>query len=62
MLQADLFEKDTALVLMQELKKTRDITENVRRGLFARYNELERMVLEIKYKMDLNDEKCSAQT
>lgn len=62
MLQADMFEKDTALVLMQELQKTRDITENVRRGLFARYNELERMVLEIKYKMDINDEKCSTQT
>lgn len=37
--------------LLAELKKTHDLTENVRRGLFARYNQLERDVLALQEKV-----------
>lgn len=51
-MQLDMFETDTAMFLMKELSKTREVTENVRRGLFARYNELERMFLDFQARVE----------
>jgi hypothetical protein len=50
-MQLDMFNADQNLFLIQELAKTKEMTENVRRGLFARYNALERMVLDLQYQI-----------
>ena len=51
MTQLDLFPVDQYNFLVQKLEETRSLTENVRRGLFARYNTLERDVLELQEKI-----------
>jgi phage-related protein len=51
MIQLDLLdvtEIDSLVRAMKELKESQD---NTRRGLFARYNDLERTVLEIQAKL-----------
>ena len=51
-MQLDMFNNDQALYLMQELAKTKEMTENVRRGLFARYNALEALVIDLQTKIE----------
>jgi hypothetical protein len=48
--QPDLFENDQVTLLRMEVQKYKEIAENVRRGVFARINELERMILELTNK------------
>ena len=50
--QLEMFPQSQFDYLIKELQKTHDLTENVRRGLFARYNQLERDVLELRGKLD----------
>lgn len=49
--QLEMFPQDQFQFLVKELQKTHDLTENVRRGLFARYNQLEKDVLELQEKL-----------
>lgn len=49
--QLEMFPQGQFDYLIQELKKTHDLTENIRRGLFARYNQLEKDVLELQEKL-----------
>lgn len=51
MIQMDMFENDQLMYVIKELQETRVMTENVRRGLFARYNQLERDVIELRDKI-----------
>ena len=51
MIQLDMFENDQLMYVIKELQATREMTENVRRGLFARYNQLERDVIELRDKI-----------
>lgn len=50
--QLDLFNRGELDFVLSEMKKTRDLTENVRKGLFARYNSLERLVLDLMQKLE----------
>lgn len=50
MIQLDLFENDQVNMLRIEVQKYKEISENVRRGVFARLNELEKVVLEMTKK------------
>jgi FtsZ-binding cell division protein ZapB len=44
MYQLDLFEKDTIKLIMQEIDKIRERSENVQRGVYARVAELKKEV------------------
>lgn len=55
MIQLDLFQKSED-IFMIELQKIKQSSENVRRGVFARVNELERMVLELAKKVEGKDD------
>lgn len=46
--QLDLFEKDTIKLIMQEIDKIRERSENVQRGCFARVAELKKEVDKLK--------------
>lgn len=52
MIQMDMFENERMLYILKELKELRDMTDNVRRGLFARYNEIERDVIDLRCKIE----------
>lgn len=49
--QLEMFPQSQFDFLIKKLQETRDLTENVRRGLFARYTELERDVEYLKEKL-----------
>ena len=48
MIQLDMLEENEMMAVLRELKKVKDASENARRGLFARFNELERIVFELR--------------
>lgn len=48
MIQLDFFEKDQNLLLWDEIRKVKESSENVRRGVFKRISEFEKIVLEMK--------------
>ena len=50
--QLDLFDNERMIHLLKEIKELKDTTENVRRGLFARYNQIERDVMDLRAKVD----------
>jgi len=50
-MQLDMFE-DNLTTLTNEVEKLKKSTDNVRRGLFARHNELAKIFLEIKQEID----------
>lgn len=47
-MQLDLFEKDSVKLLIEELSKVKQSCDNVRRGLFARHNELAKLYLALR--------------
>jgi len=47
-MQLDLFEKDEIKLLREELKKVKDSSDSVRRGIFARHGELAKLYLALK--------------
>lgn len=51
-IQLDFFEKDEIKLLMQEHMKLKQSCDNVRRGIFARHNELAKMYLELREEFD----------
>lgn len=51
-MQLDLFERDEVKLLMREIAEVRERADNVRRGLFARHNELARLYLELRQEVD----------
>lgn|GEM_PF-4202557 len=48
MIQLDLFEKNDLILVLNELKKTREMSEAVRRGVFRRVAELEQKLKELQ--------------
>lgn len=53
-LQFDLFyENDEAKEALQEAREAKEMTHKVRRGLFARHNELSKMYIELSMRMEL---------
>ena len=50
--QLDFFEQLQLDSLKREMKKVRETSENVRRGLFARHNELAKMFLAQQQEID----------
>ena len=52
-LQLELFEEYTELdILKKELAEVRLRNENVRKGIFARHNELAKLFIELSEKVD----------
>lgn len=54
MIQLDLFEKSTIQLIMHEIEKIRERSENVQRGVYARVAELKKEVEKLK-KENIND-------
>ena len=50
--QLDIFEDIDLTTLKEEMKKVRETSENVRKGLFARHNELAKMFLAQQQEID----------
>lgn len=50
--QLDIFEEVNISILKDELKKVKDSSDNVRKGLFARHNELAKMFLAQQQEID----------
>ena len=50
--QLDIFEETDISSLKEEMKKVKETSDNVRKGLFARHNELAKMFLEQKKEID----------
>ena len=48
MIQLDFFETNQNILLWEELRKVRQSSENVRKGVFKRIHELEKIVNEWK--------------
>lgn len=48
MIQLDLFEKNDLVLVLNELKKIRESSEAVRRGVFRRVAELEQKIKELQ--------------
>lgn len=48
MIQLDMLEENEMMVVLAELKKIKDSAEKSRRSLFARFNELEKIVFELR--------------
>jgi phage shock protein A len=44
-LQLDIFDEQEIFLLKQEMKKTKDTSENVRKGIFARFHALEKNLM-----------------
>lgn len=51
-MQLDLFQEDDIDVLNDRMDKLESSTASVRRGIFARHNELARMYLSLKEELD----------
>ena len=51
-LQLDMFEKDEIVLLRLEIDKIKASSENVRRGVFSRVTELEKLVKHMSEKID----------
>ncbi len=48
MIQLDLFEKDQIALFLEEMRKIKESSDKARRGLFKRYDELAKEILELK--------------
>lgn len=51
-MQLDLFEKDENILMNWEIQRIKESTENVRRGIFFRHNELAKKYLELKQEIE----------
>lgn len=47
-MQLDLYEKDEIKLLLEEIRKIRETSENVRKGVFKRVTDVEKMILELR--------------
>lgn len=52
-IQLDIFESDEANLLWNELAKVKASSDNVRRGLFARHNEMAKELASLKQRMEI---------
>lgn len=52
LIQQDLFESDKLQLIRLEMAAIKSSNENVRRGIFKRYNELEKMVLDLMERVE----------
>jgi hypothetical protein len=50
--QLDLFTKEGIEILSNKVEKTTTMSENVRRGLFARHNRIEKLFYELQDKLE----------
>lgn len=54
MIQLDFFEeKDDLDLIRDELKSVKESTDKVRRGMFARHNELAKMLMDISQRLEI---------
>lgn len=51
-MQLDLFRSNDTEFLQEELRKLKSSTENVRKGMFSRFNSLEKIIIELEKKHD----------
>ena len=49
-MQLDLFRSNDTEFLKEELRKLKSSTENVRKGMFSRFNSLEKIIIELEKK------------
>jgi len=49
MIQLDLFEDNQLILILKELRKVKESSEAVRRGVFQRVAELEQKLKELQY-------------
>jgi len=52
MIQTDFFKPERIDILDEKIEKIHMTTENVRKGLFARHNELAKMYIELKGELE----------
>lgn len=52
-MQLDLFEKNDVNILSEKCDKIKESSDKVRRGIFARYDKLEKRLIETEKKIDL---------
>ncbi len=50
--QLDIFESTDIFTIKEEMRKVKETAENVRKGLFARHNELAKMFLAQQQEID----------
>jgi len=50
MIQLELFPKNETQILNEEIDKLKESVGNMRRGVFARLNELEKLILDLTKK------------
>jgi hypothetical protein len=53
LVQLDLFEDDEVVLLRQEMQKIKESSEKVRRGMFARHNELAKLWIELDHRLSI---------
>ncbi len=51
-MQLDLFRSNDTELLQEEVRKLKSSTENVRKGMFSRFNTLEKIIIELEKKHD----------
>lgn len=51
-MQLDLFRKHDTELIQDEIRKLKSSTENVRKGMFSRFNSLEKIIIELEKKHD----------
>lgn len=49
-MQLDLFRSQDTEYLQEEFRKLKSSTENVRKGMFSRFNSLEKIIIELEKK------------
>ena len=49
-MQLDLFRSNDTELLQEEIRKLKSSTENVRKGIFSRFNSLEKIIIELEKK------------
>ena len=53
LIQLDLFEDNEVILLRNEMQKVRESTDKVRKGLFARHNELSKLWVELDHRLNI---------
>jgi septation ring formation regulator EzrA len=53
LIQLDLFEQDENILMRKEIQKVRESNDKVRRGLFARHNELAKLWVELDHRLNI---------
>ncbi len=53
LIQLDLFEDNEVVLLRNEMQRVRESSDKVRKGIFARHNELSRLWLELDHRLGI---------